>query len=177
MPAQPQWFQWVDVALEELRAFPGPVLDRAGVEKLLRVSRRTAIRLLHQFGGYQAGKTFLIGREDLIAALESVRAREAFQQEGRRRRRLEDDLERTRRDWRARQVKLPAAAEPRQAASLPAGLRIVRTGVLEVEFANGEELLGRLYELVRIAGEDLEGFERLLADPETTNLRKLLLES
>ena len=63
---------------------------------------------------------------------------------------------------RARQVKLPLAAEPRPAASLPAGIQVVRAGVLEVEFASGEELLGRLYELVRMAGEDLEQFECLL---------------
>ncbi len=56
-------------------------------------------------------------------------------------------------------MKLPVAAEPRQAASLPAGLQIVRTGVLEVQFADGGELLARLYELVRIAGEDLEAFQ------------------
>ena len=72
----------------------------------------------------------------------------------------------TRRDWRTRQVKLPVAAEPRQAASLPAGMRIVRAGVLEVEFADGGELLGRLYELVRIAGEDLEAFAALLGGTE-----------
>ena len=52
-----------------------------------------------------------------------------------------------------------------QAASLPAGMRIVRAGVLEVEFADGGELLGRLYELVRIAGEDLEAFAALLGGP------------
>jgi hypothetical protein len=166
MPSPPQWFQWVDDALEALRAFPGPLVDRASLETLLRVSRRTAIRLMNGFGGYQAGKTFLIDREDLIAALERVQTGETFSHEVRRRIRLADDLERTRRDWRARQVKLPVAAEPRQAASLPAGMRIVRAGVLEVEFSSGGELLGRLYELVRMAGEDFETFETLLGGTE-----------
>ena len=167
MPSPPQWFQHVDSALEALRAFPGPLVDRAGLEQLLRVSRRTAIRLMNHFGGYQAGKTFLIDRQDLIAALESVRAGESFQQEGRRRRRLEDDLDQIRRSLRARQVKLPVAPDPQPCSSLPSGLRVVRPGVLEVEFASAEELLGLLYELVRLAGEDLEQFECLLADPET----------
>ena len=45
-------------------------------------------------------------------------------------------------------------------------MRIVRAGVLEVQFADGGELLGRLYELVRIAGEDLEAFAALLGGTE-----------
>jgi hypothetical protein len=165
MPSPPLWFQHVASALEALGELPFPVVDRAGVEKLLRVSRRTAIRLLHDFGGYQAGKTFLIGREELIAALESVRAGEPFQQEGRRRRRLEDDLDQSRRSLRARHVKLPVAVDPGSGSSLPSGLRIVRSGVLEVEFASAEDLLGRLYELVRIAGQDLEAFDAVLHGP------------
>ena len=163
MPRQPQWFQHVPQALEQLRELPAPAVDRAALEKLLHVSRRAAIRLLHRFGGYQAGRTFLIGREELAQALESVLADPAYQFESRRRHRLSDDLENTRRDLRARQVKLPVAPDPRPGSSLPSGLRIVRPGVLQVEFANGEELLGRLFELVRMAGEDLETFEDLVS--------------
>ena len=97
MPSPPQWFQHVDSALEALRAFPGPLVDRAGLEKLLRVSRRTAIRLMNHFGGYQAGKTFLIDRQDLIAALERVQTGESFPTRSGGAIRLADDLERTRR--------------------------------------------------------------------------------
>ena len=46
-----------------------------------------------------------------------------------------EDLERTRRDWRARQVKLPVATDPAPLLPCP-GMRIVRAGVLEVEFAS-----------------------------------------
>ena len=45
---------------------------------MLQISRRSAIRLLHSFGGYQVGRIFLIRREDLIAALERVQSGEAF---------------------------------------------------------------------------------------------------
>ena len=166
MPRSPQWFHQLASALAQLETLSAPVVDRASVEKLLKVSRRSAIRLLHEFGGYQAGRTFLIRREDLIAALERVQAGETFSYEVRRRARLAEDLEQTRRDWHTRQVKLPVAAEPQRAASLPAGLRLVRPGLLEVEFCDGGELLGRLYELVRIAGEDLEAFAALLGGTE-----------
>jgi hypothetical protein len=163
MPRQPQWFQHVPQALEQLRELPAPALDRAALEKLLHVSRRAAIRLFHRFGGYQAGRTFLIGREELAQALNAVSADEAYVLESRRRQRLSDDLENTRRDLRARQVKLPPAPEPAPAASLPSGLRIVRPGVLEVTFASPEDLLGRLYDLVQVAGRDLEDFAALLS--------------
>jgi hypothetical protein len=122
------------------------MIDRTVLQKLFRVSPRTAVRLMNQFGGYQSGRTFLIGRENLMTALESVRAGDAFRQESRRRCRLEDDLDETRRSLRARQVKLAVASDSRSAASLPSGMRIVRSGVLEVQFGSGEELLGRLYE-------------------------------
>jgi hypothetical protein len=51
-------------------------------------------------------------------------------------------------------------------------MQIVRAGVLEVQFADGEELLARLYELVQIAGEDLQAFDDLLVSPTP----KIILE-
>jgi hypothetical protein len=41
-------------------------------------------------------------------------------------------------------------------------MRISRPGVLEVEFEGVQDLLGRLYELVRMAGQDLDKLEALL---------------
>lgn len=165
MPSRPQWFQQVAPALEALRASSALVVDRAGLQNLFGVSPRTAVRLMNLFGGYQSGKTFLIGREDLIHALESVQTDEMFAYESRRRQRLVDDLEGARRVLRARQVKLPVDPEPASGASLPYGMRLVRPGVLEVEFASAEDLLGRLYELVQMAGEDLEEFKARMHGP------------
>jgi hypothetical protein len=75
---------------------------------------------------------------------------------------LVDDIESTRRALRAKRVKLPVAPEPASGASLPSGMRISRPGVLEVEFEGVQDLLGRLYELVRMAGQDLDKLEALL---------------
>jgi hypothetical protein len=165
MPSRPQWFQQLPSALDALRASSALVIDRTGLQKLFRVSPRTAVRLMNQFGGYQSGRNFLISREDLIRALQAVEAGEPFGYESRRRQRLVDDLEGVRRELRARQLKLPVAPEPASGASLPSGMRIARPGVLEVDFASAEDLLGRLYELVRLAGEDLERFESLVTAP------------
>ena len=163
MPTRPQWFQQLPWALEALRASTALVIDRAGLQNLFGVSPRTAVRLLNQFGGYQSGKTFLIGREDLIRALETIEAGEPFAYESHRRQRLVEDLEGVRRVLRAKQVKLPVAPEPASGSSLPSGIRLVRPGVLEVEFTSAEDLLGRLYELVQMAGEDLEELQVLLS--------------
>jgi hypothetical protein len=163
MPARPQWFHQVAAAQEALRASAALVIDRAGIQKLFRVSPRTAVRLMNRFGGYQAGRTFLIGREELITALESLQAGEAFEHELRRRERVSENLETTRQDLKARQVKLPVyAPDPRPGSSLPSGIRVVRPGVLEVEFESAEDLLARLFELVQMAGRDFPGFSQTL---------------
>jgi hypothetical protein len=75
-----------------------------------------------------------------------------------------DDLEQVRGDLKARQVELPVsgAADPGRASSLPSGMRVVRPGVLEVEFGSAEDLLGRLFELVQLAGRDLESLAHSL---------------
>ena len=156
-----------------LRASSALVVDRAGLEKLFGVSPRTAVRLMNQFGGYQSGKTFLIGREDLIRALEAVQTDEAFAYESRRRQRLVEDLESVRRDLRSRQVKLPVAPEPASGASLPSGMRLVRPGVFEVEFASAEDLLGRLYELVRMAGRGFGGIWNAWSRETSSNCPQL----
>ncbi len=132
MAAQPQWFQQLASALTTLRASSALVIDRAGLERLFGVSPRTAVRLLNRFGGYQAGKTFLVGRDDLIRTLEALQLDPTFQLEHQRRQRLTDELDRTRRHLRARQVKLPVAADPAPGASLPSGMRIVRPGPVGV---------------------------------------------
>ena len=91
----------------------------------------------------------------MIRALELVAAGAPFAYESRRRQRLVEDLEGVRRVLRSKQVKLPVEPEPASAASLPRGIRLARPGVLEVEFASAEDLLGRLYELVQLACRDL----------------------
>jgi hypothetical protein len=173
MPTQPQWFQQVASALATLCASSTLVVDRAGLEKLFGVSARTAVRLMGRFGGYQSGRNYLIGRGDLIRALEELQADDAFAYESRRRQRLVDDLETVRRELRAKAVKLPVTPEPAVESSLPRGIRVARPGVLEVEFTSAEDLLGRLYELVQLAARDLDSLDRSVAVREDTrNQRK-----
>ena len=88
MPAKAQWLLRVPEILEELRALDVPVVDRAVCEGLFRLRRRRAIDLLRCFGGYQAGRTFLIDRPKLVAQLEQIRDSADFKMEWQRKERL-----------------------------------------------------------------------------------------
>src|ERR1022692_2100735 len=65
MPAKAQWLLRVPEILAELAALDVPVLDRAVCERLFRLRRRRTIDLIRCFGGYQAGRTFLVDRPKL----------------------------------------------------------------------------------------------------------------
>jgi allophanate hydrolase subunit 1 len=49
-----------------LEACALPVLDRASFEQEFGLRRRRAIELMHGFGGYQAGRTFLGSLQELL---------------------------------------------------------------------------------------------------------------
>ena len=104
MPPQPLWLLHLPRIIGELCRLPVPVLDRAVIEKLFGLKRRQAIQL-PRFGGYQAGRTFLVDRQELLDQLEAIRDGETFRYEQRRRRRL---------------VAEPACGRPRCAETKPA---------------------------------------------------------
>lgn len=160
---QPQWFPKLASAIETIELSLSPVFDRAGIETLLCISRRSAIRLLNDWGGYQVGKTFLIGRDDLLEALRAVQIGENYLRESRRRERLDAHLDNARSYLRSRQVKLPVPAQQGYgAAALPPGIEVTAAGFLAVQFSTAKDLFGRLYELVQTAAQDLDRFEMLL---------------
>ena len=72
MPAKPEWLLRLPDIRAELEHLDVPVVDRAGIERIFGLKRRRAIELLHQFGGYQAGRTFLVERRGLLQALEAL---------------------------------------------------------------------------------------------------------
>ena len=50
MPKPNDWTPLIPHALQQLRALRGKVVDRAALQQLLKIHRRTAIRLMHQLG-------------------------------------------------------------------------------------------------------------------------------
>lgn len=163
VPRQPQWYLRVPEALAALDAFPAPVVDRLALEKLLRVGRRDAIRLMHRLGGYQCGRTFLVERDELRRALETVMRGDRWQWEARRRHRLGEQLEETQQEWKARQVQIPVpgARFAGTIDGLPGSVKLA-PGRLEVDFRSAVDLLAQLLELSQAIGNDYDRFVELL---------------
>jgi hypothetical protein len=112
---------------------------------------------MHRFGGYQAGKTFLVDRASLFGQLEALEAGGEFRQEGARRRRLSENLEQAQAALRAKAVPIPA---PRAALDLPPGVQI-RPGELRIQFQGTEDLLRQLLELAMAIQDDYGRFDEI----------------
>ncbi len=160
-----EWLERVPELLRQLEDFPAPVLDRAALEQWLGLSRRQCIRLMHRWGGYQAGRTFLIGRERMREELEQLLAGEEPRREQRRRQRLSALVERWHADLKGRYIAIPAAAGvlAQGLDSLPAGVRLA-PGQLLIDFRDPEQLLERLLALVMGIQNDYGRFEKLAGD-------------
>src|ERR1035437_7934984 len=125
MPAKPEWLLRLPDIRAELEHLDVPVVDRAGIERIFGLKRRRAIELLHQFGGYQAGRTFLLDRARLLEALHSLESREDYSVEKRRRERLRDVVEASREHLISTRVRIPV-----RAAAARASLDRLAPGVL-----------------------------------------------
>jgi hypothetical protein len=168
MPRQAEWLQQVPAALKALEHLTAPVIDRATLEKLLRIHRRAAIRLMHRFGGYQAGKTFLVDREALVRHLEQIAAGDSYRFETRRRERLVSHLTEVRRDLAQRRITIQAAPDVmhRELGELPPTIRLA-PGQLTITCIDAQDLLRQLMELAQAIANDFEKFERQIGNAPT----------
>ncbi len=159
MPMRKTWLLRLPEIREELAGMEVPVIDRAVFERLFGVRRRRAIQLMHFFGGYQAGRTMLLDRRQLMGQLEPLEAGAEFAREARRKQRLSEALEQIRRHRAGARVVLPVAASgPAEGfGELPEGMQLER-GRLQVEFEKAEELLAKLFELSKAAANDFDAF-------------------
>ena len=154
------WTPLIPSALQSLRASGEAVVDRSTLERLLKIHRRTAIRLLHRFGGRQAGQNLFLERERLIAALELFLPAD----EGALPARTPGQLRRQHRE--AEQFRFPdvRSLEVRSAAALPGAIQIAR-GRVTLEVADLRDLCAQLWVLLETCKDDWEGVERLLEGP------------
>ena len=161
MAAKPRWWQHIPEIQRVLSDVNLPVLDRAAVERLFGLRRRQAIELLNRFGGYQAGRTFVIGRDQLIDRLDAIARRDEYRQEAGRRERLANSIEKIQRTRQAEAVRIPVSTEVfGTRMETLAGVQL-RPGKLEIEFAGPEDLLRKLFALAQAVGNDYAGFERM----------------
>jgi hypothetical protein len=165
MSRKTEWIEQLPRALDELRRFPAPVIDRAVLEKVLRIGRRTAIRLMHRFGGFQAGRTFLVDRLGLLEQLDRIHRGEDAVAETERRARLAAELDKIRRLTPGRSVRIdPAAgARDRLLADLPAGIRL-QPGELRIGFSGAADLLRQLFELSQAITNDYARFQAAVGE-------------
>ena len=163
MPAKPEWLLRLPEIRAELEHLDMPIVDRAGVERLFGLRRRRAIELMHEFGGYQTGRTFLLDRVRLLEALQSLESREDYAAEKRRRERLRDVVEASREHLILTRVRIPVhAAAMRPSLDRLAPGVILLPGMLSIEFRHPIELLEKLYGLAQAISHDFERFEELL---------------
>src|SRR5271165_5005341 len=161
MPAKAQWLLRVPEILAELSALDVPVVDRAVCERLFRLRRRRAIDLISGFGGFQAGRTFLLDRPSLVAQLEQIRDSPDFKMESRRKERLAERLDAIRRLQAGARVAIAVQPEilRRRLPDLPAGVGLT-PGELHIRFQSSEELLSKLFALAQAIANDYEAFEK-----------------
>jgi hypothetical protein len=159
MPAKPLWLLQIPEILSQLETFDVPVVDRAIIEHLFGLRRRQAIELLHRFGGYQAGRTFLVDRHLLIEHLRRLADGEEFQMESRRKERLDVAVDQLRRHRAAARVNIPVTPEVFRwkLADLPPGVAL-EEGHLHIEFSGTVDLLTKLFELSQAASNDFDRF-------------------
>src|ERR1039458_8463150 len=167
MPAKPEWLLRLPEIRAQLEYLDAPVVDRAVIERIFGLKRRRAIELLHQFGGYQAGRTFLLDRVRLLEALQSLEGGEDYTTEKRRRERLQDAVEASREHLILTRVRIPVRAAAARASldRLAPGVLLL-PGILTIEFRHPIELLEKLYGLAQAIAHDFDKFEGLLPGGE-----------
>src|SRR5450759_5231130 len=167
MSAKAEWLLRLPEIRAELEHLKAPVVDRAGIEHLFGLRRRRAIELMHQFGGYQAGRTFLVDRARLLEALQSLESREDYSVEKRRRERLGDVMEASREHRILTRGRIPVHASAVRPIldRLAPGVFLI-PGMLSIEFRHPIELLEKLYGLAQAIAHDFERFEGLLPGGE-----------
>jgi hypothetical protein len=161
MPAKPSWLLHIAEIRSMLTEVTLPVIDRAVIQSVFGLGRRQAIALLHHFGGYQAGNTFLVERARLIAELDKIAGSGDYQQEQARRERLAAALGKFQRARRAEGVRIEVSPEAfsTRMSTLSKAVRLV-PGKLEVAFSGSEDLLTKLFTLAQAAANDYDGFQR-----------------
>src|ERR1022692_4934226 len=145
MPAKPEWLLRLPEIRAELEHLDVPIVDRASIERIFGLKRRRAIELLHQFGGYQAGRTFLLDRVRLLEALQSLESREDYTAEKRRRERLQDVVEASREHMILTRVQIPVrAAAVRPSLDRLAPGVLLLPGILSFQFWHPLESLEKI---------------------------------
>lgn len=149
-------------------------LDRAAIEMLFQIQRRTALLVIHAVGPMLSGCSFTVDRKDLIRWVEKIEATEGQELERRRRvrERIDDNVaqfaaaQKALRDAGRPAVEFPIVREVMSAsvASLPRGIRLAPGRVI-LKFPRGEatQACQLLYALSLAIRNDFDSFEEAVS--------------
>ena len=142
-----------------------PSLDRAMVEELFGLSRRSAISLMGSLGKPEPGKAMLIKSNKLLAMLDDLLATRPVQGEIARKRELREKLVALEREAQPRTTPItPPSPDPTQ--PWPQGVTLDGPGALTIRFRSPIELLGVVLALAEDAAGNYESFAaRLVQEP------------
>jgi hypothetical protein len=154
MPRPIDWTPLLPNALTQLRAMTSKIIYRGTLEDIFNIPRRTAIRLMHEFGGELAGATFVLDRQKLIEQLEQRAAPKEP---------LPSQVRRQHREAAAFTFPDVRTLERRRATSLPSAIEL-RPGYFAVENAGLEDLCAQLWVFLETCKDDRAGVEALLEE-------------
>ena len=135
-----------------------PVLDRAAVEQLFGIERRTAQRLLRTLDGHVSAQVAVVTRDAVLAMLDYLLAGKPVPAEAARKERLAEALAALTEEAVARTTAIAAVPAPSVREAWPEGIAFIAHDRLQICFANPEELLGRILALTEQAAGDYPGF-------------------
>lgn len=159
MPKPIDWTPLVPQALATLRGMTTPAVDRSVLERLLKVHRRTAIRLLHQFGAELVGNNLLLARPQLIQELEAY-----LSADGELPTRVPSQLRRLHREADSIRFEDVRTVERRALYRLPAAVQVL-PGKLTVEAADLGQLCQHLWIFLETCKEDWSGVAQQFGKP------------
>ncbi len=178
MPAQPSWHARAAQIRRDLDRLAVPVLDRAAVEQLFGIERRTAQRLLRTLDGHVSSQVAVVTRASVIAMLDRLLAGKPVPAEAARKERLADALASLAQEAIPRTTAIEAVPAPPPGDGWPEGVAVSAPvaasgsgpesgsesalGSLQIAFSTPEELLGRILALTEQAAEDYAGFVQRL---------------
>jgi hypothetical protein len=163
MPAKPPWHAHAREIRRDLEKLPIPVLDRAAVERLFGIERRTAQRLLKTLDGHVSSQVAVVTREAVLAMLDRLLQGKPAQAAAARKERLADALAGLAQEALPKTTAIATVAVPEAAGAWPDGAGISAPGVFQICFNSPEELLGCILAVTELAAADYAGFAERLA--------------
>src|ERR1043165_6520408 len=126
---------------------PIPFFGRCDIDALFGLKRRQAINLMHEIGAVRVSNELAVPQEDLVAWLEKKVLDPARTREVRRQERVIGRIVELKAETAARAVKI-VLPDPAPSIEWPEGVSL-QPGVLSISFQTEEQLLERLFLLVR----------------------------